>query len=189
MKALLILALLATASFAAQVCTSISGQTGLWYTSNGVPYPCASTTKYTDTSKGACGCGTGDGVGTAYTWQYQILIASVNTPLFGDGSWCGTGCGKCYAVTPTGGYVDGQGTAPSSLKTYVVMTTSYCDATYTPTWCSSPNSYGYAAHFNMMDQNLNGLVTEIGWNNPEVYYFEIPCPDNRTDLWDTCECA
>lgn len=189
MKVLIIFALLATVALTAQVCQTISGQTGRWYLSEGVPYPCASTTRYYDTSKGACGCGAGAGSGTAFSWQYQIMTAAVNGPLFGSGTWCGSGCGKCYAVTPTGGAIDGQGTAPSNLRTFVAMVTSLCDGQYNTQWCTSPNQYGYATHFNLMDQNFNGLITSIGWNNPEVYYFEIPCPVNRANLWNNCECA
>ena len=133
----MIFVLLATAAFAAQVCQPIPGQTGRWYWSNGKPYPCASTTRYSDTSKGACGCGVGQGVGVAYSWQYQIMAAATNTPLFGEGSWCGSGCGKCYALTPTGGSIDGQGTAPANLKTRIVMVTSFCHPQYNTQWCPS----------------------------------------------------
>lgn len=41
-------------------------------------------------------------------------------------SWCGSGCGVCYRLTPTGGYVNGQGSAPSSTTSYVFMVTNLC---------------------------------------------------------------
>jgi len=190
MKAIIALALLfITSTVAAPVCQQISGQDGYWITVNGVTYPCATTTRYWDDYKGACGCGTGTGNGIPFPWQYQIITAAASNSIFGSGEWCGDGCGKCFAITPTGGYVDGQGTAPPNLTTQVMMVTNLCPSQYNTQWCTSPNDYGYMAHFDLMDFNMNGYINSLGWNNIEVYYYNIPCPAMQAYNWAQCECA
>jgi len=191
MKATLVLialVLIATSSFAAPTCQKISGKSGYWYTTGGSTYPCATTTRYWDNYKGACGCGTGTGNGKPYAWQYQIITAAASNSMFGSGTWCGSGCGKCYSITPTGGFVDGQGSKPSNLKSQVMMITNLCPAQYNKQWCTSPNQYGYTAHFDLMDQNMNGVIKNLGWNNVEVYYHQIPCPATQLANWKKCEC-
>jgi hypothetical protein len=39
-----------------------------------------------------------------------------------------------------------------------------------------------------MDYNMNGLVSSMGWNNPEVTYEEVDCASNGYTDWN-CQCA
>jgi len=109
--------------------------------------------------------------------------------MFDQGStWCGLGCGKCYQITPTGGFIEGQGKAPTTASSQLVLVTNLCPSQYNWQWCSSPNQYGYTAHFYLMDQNMDGIVTALGWDNPEVYYQEIDCQEAQLENWEQCEC-
>lgn len=189
MKSLVLIALFFAYTFAAPVCTTVTGQQGYFITINGKTYPCATTTRYWDGFKGACGCGAGENNGFAYPFQYQVITAAASNSVFGTGEWCGESCGKCYAITPTGGFVDGQGTAPPNLQTQVMMVTNLCPRQYNVQWCTSPNQYGYMAHFDLNDYNMNGLIASLGWNNIEVYYYPIPCPARQANDWTTCQCA
>ena len=172
-------------TLASQSCFPVDGQPGLWFNN----MPCATTTRYWDGFKGACGCGAGDGNGSPFDWQYTTLTAAASDSVFGSGSWCGSGCGACFQVTPTGGFVDGQGSAPSSMDSQVLMVTNSCPSEYNQQWCTSPNQYGYNAHFDLMDLNMNGLVSSLGWNNIEVTYQQIACPDQQESQWNSCQCA
>ena len=51
----------------------------------------ATTTNYCHNTKGACGCGEG-----MNHWQRNTFTAAGSSEIFGKGSWCGSGCGKCY---------------------------------------------------------------------------------------------
>ena len=185
---ILIAALFVGFTFAGSACYPIDGQPGLWFNANGNNYPCASTTRYWDGFKGACGCGTGDGNGSPFDWQYNTLTAAASDSLYGGG-WCGSGCGSCYQITPTGGFVDGEGSAPGSWDSQVLLVSNSCPASDNQQWCSSPNWYGYNAHFDLMDINNSGVVAALGWNNPEVYYQQISCPDQQWNQWMQCQCA
>jgi len=58
------------------------------------------------------------------------------------------------------------------------MITNLCPTNGNAQWCDAPgvvNSYGYDAHFDLMNGNNNGLITALGWNNPEVVYKPVPC--------------
>ncbi len=185
----LIAALFIASTLAAPACQQVAGRSGYWINVGGALYPCATTTRYWDNFKGACGCGTGTGNGLPYSWQYQIITAAASNSMFGDGTWCGSGCGKCFAITPTGGFVDGQGSRPSNLQSQVMMITNLCPAQYNQQWCTSPNQYGYTAHFDLMDQNMNGIISRLGWNNVEVYYQQIACPATQLANWRQCQCS
>ena len=62
----------------------------------------ATTTRYCDGSGGACG----------YEGYYHgVKWTAAGSPgLYGSGSWCGDGCGKCYKLTSTGAAPPGLGT-------------------------------------------------------------------------------
>jgi hypothetical protein len=98
--------------------------------------------------------------------------------------WCGYGCGVCYELTPTGGYVPGQGSAPSNTEPVITMVTNMCPSEANTVWCTIPNQFGYTAHFDMM----NGEYKLPGWNNPEVYYKRVPCTGLQASLYTQCEC-
>jgi len=149
--------------------------------------PCASTTRYWDGQKGACGCGSSD---TApFSWQWTKGTAAANAPIFGSGTWCGTGCGKCFKLTPTAVGASPVGAGAPNLTPLVVKVTNLCPYGGNEQWCAyDVNSYGYEAHFDLMDYNMAGLISStMGWDNPEVTYEEVSCATNGFEDWD-CQC-
>jgi len=149
--------------------------------------PCASTTRYWDGQMGACGCGTGNT--DPFSWQWTLPTAAASAPIFGSATWCGTGCGKCYQLTPTAIGASPEGTGAPSLTSVIVKITNLCPYTGNEVWCAYDiNSFGYDAHFDLMDYNMDGLITSMGWNNPEVTYEEVDCAASGYVNWG-CECA
>jgi hypothetical protein len=71
----------------------------------------------------------------------------------------------------------------------VVKVTNLCPYGGNEQWCAYDiNSYGYEAHFDLMDYNMAGLISStMGWDNPEVTYEEVNCATNGFDDWD-CQC-
>eukprot|EP01121_Diplochlamys_sp_Union-15-3_P008835 TRINITY_DN236_c0_g1_i1.p1 TRINITY_DN236_c0_g1~~TRINITY_DN236_c0_g1_i1.p1 ORF type:complete len:202 (-),score=35.54 TRINITY_DN236_c0_g1_i1:86-664(-) len=136
--------------------------------------PCASTTRYWDDQMGACGCGTGNT--DPFSWQWEEYTAAGSPPIFGSGSWCGSGCGKCYELTPTGYSPTGGNGAPNN-NPITIMVTNLCPQAGNEQWCtnSGVNNYGYSAHFDLMDFHMNGKISQLGWNNPEVTFREVSC--------------
>merc|ERR1711907_340239 len=132
---------LAVAS-ASQCC--VEGPNGKTY--NGKP--CASTTRYYDGFKGACGCGTGNGNGSPFSWQYNgghmspsIYTAAASQSLFGSGTWCGSGCGHCYKITTTGCAQQYQGTGATAGESITIMITNLCPANANQQWCPQKPRY------------------------------------------------
>jgi len=163
----------------------VSVCTGYPKTFNGLP--CASTTRYWDGQMGACGCGTGNT--DPFSWQWTQLTAAGSAPIFGSGTWCGSGCGKCYRLTPTAVGASPDGTGATTTTSVIAKVTNLCPYTGNEQWCAyDVNSYGYDAHFDLMDYNMAGLVSAMGWNNPEVTYEEVDCASNGYLNWG-CECA
>jgi len=81
------------------------------------------------------------------------------------------------------------GTGAPDLTSVVVKVTNLCPPDGNEAWCSyDVNSYGYDAHFDLMDYNMNGLISSMGWNNPEVVYEEVDCAANGYTDWN-CQCA
>jgi len=149
---------------------------------------CASTTRYWDGNTGACGCGTGNT--DPFSWQYTTYTAAGSPPIFGSGTWCGSGCGSCYELTPT---AVGASPIPSlgapNLNSIVIKVTNLCPPDGNANWCSYDiNEYGYDAHFDLMDYNMNGLITALGWDNPEVTYQQVDCATSNLTQW-SCQCA
>jgi len=186
MRTLLLLVVCAYLSFvsAQQLCT------GNPPTYNGLP--CATTTNYNDGTAGACGCGNNYGPDG---WENTLYTAAASPVLFdtGGATWCGAGCGSCYRLTPTGGYVSQQGTAPPSTASVVFMITNLCPTSNTQ-WCPAPgtdNQYGYPVHFDL--RNAANQIQQIGWNNPEVTYEQVACSNNYYNTptcynWAGCQC-
>ena len=164
MKSLIFIALfLISSTFAGQACFQIDGSDGLWINIDGNNYPCALTTRYWETTMGSCGCGTGDGEGNVFDWQWNTLTAASNAPLFGQDSWCGSGCGSCYMITPTGGFVDGEGSAPYVMDSQAIMITNLCPADDANARnCASPNAFGYSTHFDLFNYYQGGIVYSLG---------------------------
>jgi len=149
--------------------------------------PCASTTRYWDGQMGACGCGTGNT--SPFSWQWTKPTAAASAPIYGSGTWCGSGCGKCFKLTPTAIGASAEGTGAPALTPLVVKITNLCPYAGNEAWCAyDVNSFGYEAHFDLMDYNMDGLVSSMGWNNPEVTYEEVDCATNGYTDWD-CQCA
>jgi len=165
-----------------------SACTGDPKTLNGVP--CASTTRYWDNQMGACGCGTDSS--HPFSFQWQNYTAAASPPIFGSATWCGSGCGKCFQLTPTGYSPTGGNGCGSHCSPITVMVTNLCPQQGNEQWCAPHNKYGYGGHFDLMDQNMNGIISKIGWNNPEVTYKEVPCGGGGApsdNSWKTCQCA
>jgi endoglucanase len=136
---------------------------------------------------GACGCGTGNT--DPFSWQWTQLTAAGSAPIYGSGTWCGSGCGKCYRLTPTAVGASPDGTGATTTTSVIAKVTNLCPYTGNEQWCAyDVNSYGYDAHFDLMDYNMAGLVSAMGWNNPEVTYEEVDCASNGYLNWG-CECA
>jgi hypothetical protein len=149
--------------------------------------PCASTTRYWDGQMGACGCGTGNT--NPFSWQWTKPTAAASAPIYGSGTWCGSGCGKCFKLTPTAIGASPEGTGAPALDSLVVKVTNLCPYAGNEAWCAyDVNSHGYEAHFDLMDYNMAGVVSSMGWNNPEVTYEEVDCAKNGYTDWE-CQCA
>ena len=102
-------------------CQNKVGKIGLWFTIDGLDYPCASTTKTYDTTQGACGCGKNS---TAIPWVSQIYSAGASFQVFGNVTLCGMGCGKCFSITPTGYSPSGKGV--TNISSITIMVTNLC---------------------------------------------------------------
>lgn len=171
---------------------------------------CASTTRYFDQTKGACGCGPSDPP-PADWWTFTGYTAAVNCKNLDPESplqaWCPSQCGGCYRICSTGGKVQGQAADPDVCRVFKV--TNRCgdgfDGQGYPYWCSnhmswqeceqSPatcaeagntNAFGYAAHFDLMDKH--GQITDgLSWDNPEITFEPVECGEWEGPDWD-CEC-
>lgn len=136
---------------------------------------------------GACGCGTDNT--SPFSWQWTKLTAAASAPVFGSGTWCGSGCGKCFQLTPTAVGASPIGAGATTTKSVVIKVTNLCPAAGNEAWCAyDVNSYGYDAHFDLMDYNMAGLISGMGWDNPEVTYEQVDCASNGYTDWN-CECA
>jgi len=154
-------------------------------TYNGLP--CATTTRYYDDDEGACGCGSSSG---PYAWYTTTYTAAASQAVFDSGgaTWCGAGCGICFQITPTGDCPTG-GNCASSTTPIVIMVTNLCPYNGNTVWCPNPgnaNEYGYHQHFDLQDNNMAGLISAMGWNNPVVTYKQVPCSSGNIN---TPSCA
>lgn len=169
---------------------------------------CASTTRYNDQTKGACGCGPSDPVPADF-WTMTQFTAALNCknldPVHPDLSWCPGGCGGCYELCTTGGTTQGKETEEGVCHVFKVS--NRCGDGYKeyPEWCSNEmswqecaddpatckqkgntNKFGYSAHFDLEDFASQISVGQ-GWDNVEVTFEPVSC-----DLWDgpawDCQC-
>ncbi|CAG5125683.1 unnamed protein product [Candidula unifasciata] len=188
--AILLFACVALAS-GAQKCTNQGGI--LKY--NGKP--CASTTRYDDGHKGACGCGAANS-DAPFAWNLQDLVTAPNQMIYDDGgqnTWCGRNCGKCVQLTPTGGFIPGLGNSPRDNNPHIFMITNDCPVQGNEEWCGQAgkpgtnhgNTHGYEAHFDL--QNNKGQVGNgLGWDNPEVTWQYVDCPQDFKNKFNQCQC-
>ncbi|CAL1547149.1 unnamed protein product, partial [Lymnaea stagnalis] len=159
--------------------------------------PCASTTRYDDGHRGACGCGPPNS-DQPFAWNLNDLVTAPSQKYFdngGDKQWCGGNCGKCVKLTPTGGFVPGLGQAPRDTNAHIFMVTNDCPINDNREWCgqsgkpgtSKSNTHGYEIHFDL--QNHNSQITNrLGWDNPEVTWESVACPSDFVNKWHQCEC-
>ena len=145
-------------------------------------YLLTSLQHYWDGQKGACGCGTGTGGGTVYPWQESpgpgLFTAAASQNLFdgagSTGSYCGTGCGKCYNVTNLG-YIaaTGEGDCTGAGQSITVMVTNLCPANGNQQWCAQPkNEYDFPAHFDIM-QASSSAGGPMGWSKSSTLRSKI----------------
>jgi len=158
--------------------------------------PCASTTRYNDGHRGSCGCGPSNS-DTPFHWNMASYVTAPSQKYFdngGDSTWCGRNCGKCVRLTPTGGFVPGQGNTPSHRGSITFMVTNDCPIADNREWCgqnskpgtNSVNTKGYEVHFDL--QNNQNQMSALGWDNPEVTWEEVGCPGDLAGHWNQCEC-
>ena len=139
----------------------------------------ATTTRYCDNSKGACGCGEGTD-----HWSRTTYTAAPSSGIFGSGSWCGSGCGRCFRLTSEGVAPSGQGTGGGKGQFIDIMVTNFCPDYG---WCAPiPNKYGFDFHFDLMD--CHSQISNLGWDNPIVTFEEIDCSNQQKSSYSTCEC-
>ncbi|KIN08131.1 glycoside hydrolase family 45 protein [Oidiodendron maius Zn] len=152
----------------------------------------ATTTRYYDGLKGACGCGPASG-NNMFGWQLSpasgVYTAAGSQALFDTSglSWCGSGCGKCYSLTSTGNApCSSCGTGGAAGETIIVMVTNLCPYNGNAQWCPQPggtNQYGYSYHFDIMAQS------EVFGDNPVVDFEEVACPSSVASDYQQCQCA
>lgn len=158
--------------------------------------PCASTTRYDDGHRGSCGCGPPNS-DHPFDWNMRGFMTAPSQKFFdngGDKAWCGANCGKCVKLTPTGGWIDGEGGYTSSHSPIIFMVTNDCPYAGNEKWCEihgvpgtgNKNSFGYEVHFDL--QNHFGQISGRGWNNPEVTWEQVGCPGDLAGHWGSCEC-
>nr|XP_011438398.2 endoglucanase-like [Crassostrea gigas] len=161
---------------------------------------CASTTRYNDYHKGACGCGPASG-DSQFSWNHDHFVTAPNQMFFDEGNsgWCGQRCGKCVKLTTTGGYVPGQGGPTPAGMSRVFMVTNLCPNVYpNQNWCNQGtgpngnghNDFGYVAHFDL--ENGASQISHLGWNNPEVTWEIVGCHGSNTPtdgMYQQCQCA
>jgi hypothetical protein len=165
-------------------CQIVAGKTGLWYVADGTEYPCASSSIFNDQGIGACGCGN-ESTKNIFDWQSRVYFAGVGTTLAGSTSWCSDACGTCYEIRPTGYSQEGGGT--KNIKTITVLIGDYCDGDVCPKF--GTNKFGYNAHFNLYDDHETKLITKLKWDNPEVFYRQVPCPQTYVNYFQDCTCS
>lgn len=169
---------------------------------------CASTTRYFDLTKGSCGCGTDPNSKSFWTkTKYTAAMNAANlNPSDPNLSWCPSHCGQCFRLCNTGGTTNGRSNGEGQC--IVVQVENRCGDGYKqyPYWCSqemtywdcennanscqsydrATNYYGYPAHFDLQD--VNGQISAMGWDNPEVTFENVPCSEGDFGSWGDCYC-
>lgn len=172
---------------------------------------CASTTRYNDQTKAACGCGNSDPVPKDW-WTLTKFTAALDCknldPLHPLRGWCPKGCGGCYKLCSTGGSMHGH--LPKADVCRVFKITNRCGDGFRqyPMWCSnnlsyadcqadpvlcqrmhSTNHYGYPAHFDLQDFHLQVSGSGgLGWDNVEVTFEPVSCTEWKGPDWN-CHCS
>lgn len=173
---------------------------------------CASTTRYNDQTKGACGCGNSDPVPKDW-WTKTSFTAALNAKNLGSSNphlaWCPSLCGGCFRLCSTGGTAQGQSTAAGVCRVFKIENRCGDGFDFEPGrserfdyWCSNEmtyeecqqnpvacagngntNMFGYPAHFDLQDLNLQ-ISHGLGWDNPEVTFERVPCSEWIGPAWD-----
>jgi len=152
----------------------------------------ATTTRYYDGQKGACGCGPASG-SSMFSWQLGIssgvYTAAGSQALYDSSrlSWCGPGCGKCYQLTSTGSCpCSSCGSGGAAGQSIIVMVTNLCPNNGNAQWCPTvggTNQYGYSYHFDIIAES------EVFGDNPVVNFEEVSCPGAASSDFSQCQCA
>ncbi|KAI0476061.1 RlpA-like double-psi beta-barrel-protein domain-containing protein-containing protein [Xylariaceae sp. FL0804] len=148
----------------------------------------ATTTHYFDGLEGACGCGSSSGEDSWELGSASTFYTAAGSPaLFGDGSWCGSGCGTCYQLTSTGNAPCSTcGTGGDAGQSITVMVTNLCPNAGNAQWCpeaGATNEYGYGYHFDIMAES------EVFGDNPVVSFESVDCPSGAASDYAQCTCA
>ena len=172
--------------------------------------PCASTTRYDDLTKGACGCG--NEPNPPDFWTKSKFTAAGNAKMMDPDQpelgWCMSNCGLCFELCTTGGTA--QGVSPPAGQCIVIQLENRCgdglgeasnylcgqemspwECLENPSQCQTlrnTNMFGYPAHFDL--QNAKGQVLEgLGWDNPEVTFQQVDCAQGDFGNWnEDCFC-
>jgi len=152
----------------------------------------ATTTRYYDGLKGACGCGSASG-NSMFSWQSNIAsgvyTAAASQSIYDTSnlSWCGSGCGKCYKLTSTGAAPCSTcGSGGASGQSIIVMVTNLCPNNGNAQWCPTvggTNQYGYSYHFDIM------ASSEVLGDNAVVDFEAVSCPSAASTDFAQCQCA
>jgi hypothetical protein len=122
--------------------------------------------------------------------------------------WCPSQCGSCFQLCSTGGTMNGRRNQPQSCLVVKVEnrcgdgwpgadnwcrnTMSADECVADPGKCAShgaTNNYGYAAHFDLQDANLQ-VSQGLGWDNVEVTVESVSCAGHGYPDWNAnCQCA
>lgn len=179
--------------------------------------PCASTTRYYDIVKGACGCSVPpyyreNPINTWWTFtQYTAALnCANNNPLNPSLSWCPLNCGQCYKLCTTGGNINNDILVKPNICKIFKITNNCADGyPYEPTkyqndWCSQNISFleclnnpykcqskGYTNMYGYPAHfdlmDLHNQITNLGWDNPEVTFEQISCLNFIGPIWN-CQC-
>ena len=160
---------------------------------------CASTTRYTDLTRGACGCG--QDPNSPNFWSKMDYTSALNCvaldPTNPDLSWCPTNCGLCFKLCATGGTTNGKIPSGTASDTCIVTQVTnrcgdgykqpneaqWCRQQMSPSQCVSnhtecnqmymTNDYGYSAHFDLQD--VDGQVHVFLSNTHLSHHDHIVC--------------
>jgi hypothetical protein len=172
---------------------------------------CASTTRYNDLTKGACGCGsepnpTSFWTKSGYTAAGNAMMMDPNNPQNG---WCPSKCGLCFKLCSTGGSTTGKSTTAGVCRVFQLENrcgdgykqptqAQWCRQELSPWECNSnpsacqksksTNDYGYPAHFDLQDANKQ-ISSGLGWDNVEVTFEQVDCSTGNFGNWEKdCYC-
>lgn len=143
-----------------------------------------------------------------------FYTAAGSSSLFGSGTWCGSGCGKCYKLTSTGSAPSGQGTGGASGQSITVMVTNLCPYSGNERWCpqrlvyllrhaTSSTQSKFGRSWLIALANYHSGNNQYGYqyhfdimaqnpvigDNSIVDFEEVACPGTASSDFQQCQCA